>query len=79
MHLAFMWQLKLFKITVGSTNYLQVYQEGSVIKQKWGQEKKRAIIDFNGNLLTHCGKTYRRAFLSWIAGMALSMMALSMK
>ncbi len=34
---------------------------------------KRAIMDFNGNLLTRCGKTYLRAFLSWIAGMALSM------
>ncbi len=33
---------------------------------------KRAIMDFNGNLLTCCGKTYLRAFLSWIAGMALS-------
>ncbi len=28
----------------------------------------RAIMDFNGNLLTRCGKTYRRTFLSWIAG-----------
>ena len=34
---------------------------------------QRVIMDFNGNLLTRCGKTYRRAFLSWIAGMALSM------
>ncbi len=34
---------------------------------------QRAIMDFNGNLLIRCGKTYRRAFLSWIAGMALSM------
>ncbi len=32
---------------------------------------ERAIMDFNGNLLTCCGKTYLRAFLSWIAGMAL--------
>ena len=30
---------------------------------------QRVIMDFNGNLLTRCGKTYRRAFLSWIAGM----------
>ncbi len=30
---------------------------------------KRAIMDFNGNLLTRCCKTYLRAFLSWIAGM----------
>ncbi len=29
-------------------------------------------MDFNGNLLTRCGKTYLRAFLSWITGMALS-------
>ena len=33
----------------------------------------RAIMDFNRNLLTCCGKTHLRAFLSWIAGMALSM------
>ena len=32
---------------------------------------KRAIMDFNGNLVTRCGKIYLRAFLSWIAGMAL--------
>ncbi len=25
----------------------------------------RVIMDFNGNLLTRCGKTYGRAFLSW--------------
>ncbi len=36
---------------------------------------KRVIMDFNGNLLTLCGKTYLRAFLSWIAGMAISMMS----
>ncbi len=30
-------------------------------------------MDFNRNLLTGCGKTYLRAFLSWIVGMALSM------
>ncbi len=24
---------------------------------------ERAIMDFNGNLLTRCGKTYLRAFL----------------
>ncbi len=28
-------------------------------------------MDFNGNLLTRCGKTYPRAFLSWIAGIIL--------
>ncbi len=27
---------------------------------------KRAIMDFNGDLLTRRGKTYLRAFLSWI-------------
>ncbi len=32
-------------------------------------------MDFNGNLLTRCDKTFRRAFLSWIDGMALSMPA----
>ena len=30
-------------------------------------------MDFNGNLLTLCGKTYLRAFCLWITGMALSM------
>ena len=30
---------------------------------------QRAIMDFNGNLLTRCRKTYLRAFLSWIVGM----------
>ena len=30
-----------------------------------------AIIDFNRNLLTHWGKTFQRAFLSWIVGIAL--------
>ncbi len=30
-------------------------------------------MNFNGNLLTRCGKTYLRAIISWIAGMALSM------
>ena len=30
-------------------------------------------MDFSGNLLTRCGKTYLRSFLSWITGMALSM------
>ena len=29
-------------------------------------------MDFNGDLLTRCGKTYLRAFLLWITGMALS-------
>ncbi len=34
---------------------------------------ERVIMDFDGNLLTRCDKTYLRAFLSWIPGMALSM------
>ena len=25
-------------------------------------------MDFNGDLLNRCGKTYQRAFLSWITG-----------
>ncbi len=29
-------------------------------------------MDVNGNLLTDCGKTYLRAFLSWITGVALT-------
>ena len=33
-----------------------------------------AIMDFKGNLLTCYGKTYWRAFLSWIAGMDLSIL-----
>ncbi len=35
---------------------------------------KGAIMDFNGDLLTRCGKTYLRAFVLWITGMALSIM-----
>ena len=37
------------------------------------EKHKRAIMDFDGNLLTRSGKIYLRAFLSWISGMALSM------
>ena len=33
---------------------------------------ERAILDFNRNLPTHCGKTSLRAFLSWVNGMALN-------
>ena len=36
-------------------------------------ETKRAILEISGNLPTRCSKTSLRAFLSWIAGMALSM------
>ena len=39
------------------------------------KSSERAIMDFNGNLLTRCGKTFLRAFFSWITGMALSMPA----
>ena len=44
-----------------------------IVCLKKKKHKQRAIMDFNGNLLTRCGKTYLRAFLSWITGMALSM------
>ncbi len=40
---------------------------------------ERAIMDFNGDLLTHCRKTYLRAFLSRITGMALSIASLMPK
>ncbi len=29
-------------------------------------------MDFNGNLLTRCGKTYLRAFIPWIAGIVIT-------
>ncbi len=37
------------------------------------QESIRMIVLFNRNLPTRCHKTSLRAFVSWIAGMALSM------
>ena len=40
---------------------------------------QRAIMEFNGNLLNRCGKTYLRAFPSWIAGMALNTASLMPK
>ncbi len=37
-------------------------------------QNERAIVLFNRNLPTHWHKTSLRAFVSWIAGIALSMM-----
>ncbi len=46
----------------------------SELTEKLGDKvTKRAIMGFNGDLFTHCGRTYLRAFLLWVTGMAISM------
>ena len=55
------WTVPPFKYKYGLSIYLH------------SPKRVTRIMDFSGNLLTRCGKTFLRAFLSWITGMALSM------
>ncbi len=45
----------------------------NTVKQEIFACRKRVIMLLNRNLPTRCQKTSLRAFISWIAGMALSM------